>query len=86
MAMTEQTHFAPIDPCGAVPQFLTEKQTAKRLCVTPACLRKWRRENRGPRFLRLSTRIVYAESDIIIWLNSCPSGGGRLAGGMGRIQ
>lgn len=85
MAMTEQTHFASIDPCGAVPQFLNEKQTAERLSVSVAALRKWRRQGRGPVCRWLGKRIVYAESDIIIWLNSCPCGGQGVSK-QGRLQ
>jgi hypothetical protein len=65
-----------LNPFGSVPQFLDEKQTAARLSVSVALLRKRRRQNRGPVFRRIGKRVVYAESDIIMWLNACPSGGG----------
>jgi hypothetical protein len=76
--MNEITSNTPLrlNPLGSVPQFLNEKQTAGRLAVSVALLRKLRNRRQGPVFHRLGKRVVYAETDIIIWLNSCPSGGG----------
>lgn len=79
--MNEITTSTPLglDPLGSVPHFLSEKETAKRLSVSVHALRKWRGQRRGPVCRYLGKRVVYAESDIIIWLNSCPSGGGGSA-------
>jgi predicted DNA-binding transcriptional regulator AlpA len=45
-------------------QLLDEKQTAALLNCTPAALRRWRREQRGPRYVKLSRLVRYAQSDI----------------------
>lgn len=44
---------------------LREREAAARLSVTPACLRKWRSNGRGPRFMRLGSRMIrYHENDL----------------------
>jgi predicted DNA-binding transcriptional regulator AlpA len=44
---------------------LREREAAARLSVTPAALRKWRSIGRGPRFLRLGSRMIrYHENDL----------------------
>lgn len=70
--------LASLNPCGSLPQHFNEKEVAQQLGVSVAALRRWRSERRGPVYRRLGTRVVYAETDVIAWLNSCPNGGGRL--------
>jgi predicted DNA-binding transcriptional regulator AlpA len=45
-------------------QLHTENETAKILCCTKAALRRWRRERRGPRFVRLGRLVRYRQSDL----------------------
>jgi excisionase family DNA binding protein len=45
-------------------QMLTEQQAANLLNVTPAALRRWRRERRGPRFAKLGRLVRYKQADI----------------------
>ena len=45
-------------------QLLTENETAKALHCTRAALRRWRRERRGPRFVKLGRLIRYRQSDL----------------------
>jgi len=45
-------------------QLLSEKEAATRLSCTPAALRRWRRERRGPKFVTLGRLIRYRESDL----------------------
>jgi len=45
-------------------QLLSEKEAATKLCCTPAALRRWRRERRGPKFVTLGRLIRYRESDL----------------------
>jgi hypothetical protein len=42
-----------------LPQMVSEKQAARRLAVSPAALRRWRREGRGPQFARLERCVRY---------------------------
>ncbi len=45
-------------------QLLTEIETSKILCCTIAALRRWRRERRGPRFVKLGRLIRYSQTDL----------------------
>jgi hypothetical protein len=45
-------------------QLMTEDETSKTLKCTVAALRRWRRERRGPRFVRLGRLIRYRQSDL----------------------
>jgi predicted DNA-binding transcriptional regulator AlpA len=45
-------------------QLMTEDETAITLKCTRAALRRWRRERRGPRFVKLGRLIRYRLSDI----------------------
>ena len=43
-----------------IPQLLSEKQAARILAVSIAALRRWRRERRGPQFIRLERCVRYS--------------------------
>ncbi len=45
-------------------QLMTEEETATALRCTKAALRRWRRERRGPRFVKLGRLIRYCQSDL----------------------
>lgn len=47
---------------------LTESETARRLGVSVSGLRKWRRESRGPKFIRLGRLIRYSQTELENWL------------------
>ncbi len=48
---------------------LREGEAARRLAVTPACLRKWRSNGRGPKFLRLESRAIrYSDAELQRWI------------------
>lgn len=50
-------------------QLITEEEAARRLCCTVAALRRWRREGRGPRFVRLGRLIRYSDEDLCKFVN-----------------
>jgi len=54
-------------------RLLDERQTAQALSVSPAALRRWRREARGPAFIRCERCIRYDLREIESYLqqNSC---------------
>ena len=52
-------------------QLHTEQETAQLLACTVAALRRWRRERRGPRFVRLGRLIRYSESDLSDFVGEC---------------
>ena len=41
-----------------------EKQLAERLNCTVSALRRWRREGRGPRFVKIGRLVRYRQEDI----------------------
>ena len=49
---------------------ITETELARRTDVSTAVLRKWRREGKGPRFLKLGRLIRYLVQDVDAWLQA----------------
>lgn len=49
---------------------LNEIELGKRWGVSPKTLQRWRCENRGPAYLKLSKRVTYAMEDIIAFEDS----------------
>jgi len=54
---------------------LTEPEVAERLRVSLACLRRWRLERRGPRFLKVGSLVRYPAEELDRWIESLPVGG-----------
>jgi excisionase family DNA binding protein len=48
---------------------LTPAQVAKRVHRSKRTLERWRKEGRGPRFLKFGNRILYSEADVDEWLS-----------------
>jgi predicted DNA-binding transcriptional regulator AlpA len=51
-------------------RLLTEKEARQILPMSLAWFRKKRLQRAGPRFLRISRRIFYRESDLVDFINS----------------
>ena len=55
-------------------QYLLSPQVAHRLGVSPATLRKWRSQRRGPHFIRLGDgargRVLYSLTAVEAWLEA----------------
>jgi len=60
--------------------FLTEKEVAKKLNVSLASLRRWRLEQRGPRFIKVGSLVRYRPEDLEEWTDALPAGGAVLQG------
>lgn len=58
-------------------RFLKEQEVAEWLGLSLAALRRFRYENRGPRFAKFGASVSYAVSDVEAWVASRPTGGGR---------
>jgi len=54
---------------------LTERDVAKLLRVSLAAVRKWRLQERGPKYLKIGSLVRYRRSDLDVWLTSLPTGG-----------
>lgn len=54
---------------------LNENELAQRWGISPKTLQRWRSEGRGPRFLKLSKRVIYPLDEIQHFENklSCPA-------------
>lgn len=51
-------------------QLITESNAAILLCVSPATLRKWRWEGKGPKFIKVGRKVAYRDSDIAAFIDS----------------
>ena len=49
-------------------KLMTEDETAVALSCTKAALRRWRRERRGPRWIKLGRLVRYRESDLEVFI------------------
>jgi predicted DNA-binding transcriptional regulator AlpA len=63
---------------------LTEWDVSERLQVSVASLRRWRLENRGPRFIKVGSLVRYPPADLERWLLEQPTGGAQNRKGPGR--
>jgi hypothetical protein len=61
------------------PIVVTEGEAARLLSVSRAALRRWRREKRGPEFLRLERCVRYKVRSIESWLEENSSGNKKAA-------
>ena len=50
---------------------LNQKQLAARWHISEACLERWRCEGIGPKFMKLSGRVLYRMVDIEAYEESC---------------
>ncbi len=67
---------ATSDDCrkGGAQYLLDEYQLAERLNVSVALLRKWRRQGKGPPYLKLGTLVRYRLEDAELWLDAFTRG------------
>jgi predicted DNA-binding transcriptional regulator AlpA len=56
-------------------RYLTEIQVSERTCISLATLRRWRLENRGPKFRKFGSLVRYDEDELNRWEEAQPSGG-----------
>jgi predicted DNA-binding transcriptional regulator AlpA len=54
---------------------LTEQDVSRHLHISVASLRRWRLENRGPRFIKVGSLVRYRPEDLDTWLLDQPTGG-----------
>lgn len=51
-----------------LPRFLTEKDVASLLGLTVSALRRWRRERRGIRFVKVERAVRYERQDVLDYI------------------
>jgi predicted DNA-binding transcriptional regulator AlpA len=56
-------------------RYLTEIQVAERTRISLKTLRRWRLENRGPKYFEFGSLVRYGEEQLIQWEQAQPSGG-----------
>jgi len=56
-------------------RFLTESQVSERTRISLGTLRRWRLENKGPRYHKFGSLVRYAEDDLTNWEDAQPIGG-----------
>jgi hypothetical protein len=57
------------------PRFLTETEVSQRTHISLGTLRRWRLENKGPRYHKFGWLVRYAEDDLKDWEQAQPGGG-----------
>ena len=57
----------PAEIVGSAPIFLSAKEAAALLRISPVTLSRWRIEGRGPAYRKFSRRVVYARDELIAW-------------------
>jgi len=62
-------------PRRTMQKFLTEKEVAPLISVSLASLRRWRLEQRGPRFVKVGVLVRYRPEDLEQWMETLPTGG-----------
>jgi predicted DNA-binding transcriptional regulator AlpA len=56
-------------------RFLTECEVSDRTQISLATLRRWRLENRGPKYHKFGSLVRYGEEELTRWEQTQPSGG-----------
>ncbi len=56
-------------------RFLTECEVSERTQISLATLRRWRRENRGPKYHKFGSLVRYGEEELTRWEQTQPTGG-----------
>jgi len=51
-------------------QLYPPTRVSEMLCISPATLRKWRWEGKGPRFIKVGRKVAYRESDVAAFIDA----------------
>ena len=57
----------PAEVADTPPIFLSAKEAAALLRISPVTLSRWRIEGRGPAYRKFSRRVVYARDELVGW-------------------
>jgi predicted DNA-binding transcriptional regulator AlpA len=56
-------------------RFLTESEVSERTQISLATLRRWRLEDRGPKYHKFGSLVRYGEEELTRWEQTQPTGG-----------
>lgn len=56
-------------------RFLTEFDVAERTQISLGTLRRWRLENKGPKYHKFGSLVRYDEDELTAWEQAQPAGG-----------
>ena len=56
-------------------RFLTKGEVSERTQISLATLRRWRLENRGPKYHKFGSLVRYGEEELTRWEQTQPTGG-----------
>lgn len=60
-------------------RFLGEREVSELTGISVKTLQRWRLQGVGPKYRKFIGSVKYSALDIDTWVQSCPSGGGRVA-------
>lgn len=60
----------PTSPSARQPDFLDEREAARRSSISVRTLQGWRGKGRGPRFVRAHRKVLYPRLEFETWLRS----------------
>lgn len=58
-------------------KLLNEYDVARITGLSVASVRRWRLLHQGPKYLKIGAAVRYRAEDILAWLESRPTGGGK---------
>jgi hypothetical protein len=68
-------HCSEIERGDMSTRFFTESEVAEHTRISLGTLRRWRLENKGPRYFKFGSLVRYSEDDLASWESSQPTGG-----------
>ena len=54
---------------GQEQELMTPAEAAEFLRLSPDTLRQWRHLRKGPKYLKLGSKVMYRKCEIILWLD-----------------
>lgn len=70
LAETRDGRMHPTPSSAHQPDFLNEREVARRSSISMRTLQGWRSKGRGPRFVRAHRKVLYPRVDFEQWLRS----------------
>ncbi|MBK1631206.1 hypothetical protein CKO31_10740 [Thiohalocapsa halophila] len=62
------TQHAPYADAAPLRPFLTERQAAAYLAISPRTLQSWRVRGGGPRYVKVGANVRYRAEDLTAWV------------------